>query len=86
MTTHVVWTEKAERSLRRLDRELVRRLRQAVMRLAETGHGDLVRLKPPFSGYRLRVGEWRMFVDLDNDSKTIIVLDVRPRGGAYNRD
>ena len=41
------WTESAEHDLRRLDRNVARRIRQAVLRLAETGQGDVVSLKPP---------------------------------------
>jgi mRNA interferase RelE/StbE len=32
-------------------------------------------------GYRLRVGDWRVLYDLDDGR--LIVLDVKPRGGAY---
>ena len=32
-------------------------------------------------GYRLRVGDWRVLYELEKDR--LIVLDVRPRGGAY---
>jgi mRNA interferase RelE/StbE len=32
-------------------------------------------------GYRLRVGDWRVLYELDNGQ--LRVLDVKPRGGAY---
>lgn len=32
-------------------------------------------------GYRLRVGDWRVLYDLLQDR--IVILDVKPRGGAY---
>jgi mRNA interferase RelE/StbE len=33
------------------------------------------------TGYRLRVGDWRVLYDLDG--QRLLVLDVKPRGGAY---
>jgi mRNA interferase RelE/StbE len=32
-------------------------------------------------GYRLRVGDWRVLYELND--RRLIVLDVKPRGGAY---
>lgn len=32
-------------------------------------------------GYRLRVGDWRVLYELENDR--VIIMDVKPRGGAY---
>lgn len=37
------------------------------------------------SGYRLRVGDWRILFDLDHDSKRLVVRDIETRGGAYRR-
>ena len=34
-------------------------------------------------GYRLRVGDWRVFYSLDAKAKTLTVEGVEPRGGAY---
>lgn len=33
-------------------------------------------------GYRLRVGDWRVI--FDEDGAVLAVLEVRPRGGAYD--
>ena len=32
-------------------------------------------------GYRLRVGDWRVLYELAKDR--LLVLDIKPRGGAY---
>jgi mRNA interferase RelE/StbE len=32
-------------------------------------------------GYRLRIGDWRVLYDLHNGR--ILILDIKPRGGAY---
>jgi len=33
--------------------------------------------------WRLRVGDWRVLFTLDDAARTMIVLRVLPRGGAY---
>lgn len=35
------------------------------------------------SGYRLRVGNWRVLYEIQNDRLVVLVVAVKPRGGAY---
>ncbi len=35
-------------------------------------------------GYRLRVGDWRVIYEIDDRRVVILVLDIKPRGGAYS--
>ena len=58
----LVWTRPALKDMKKLEPALARRLREAMIDLAETGHGDVVKLKdvrPP--EWRLRVGDRRAF-------------------------
>ena len=34
-------------------------------------------------GYRLRVGDWRVIYEIEDDRLIVLVLDVGPRGGIY---
>ena len=34
-------------------------------------------------GYRLRVGDWRVIYEIDNDEVVILVLKIFPRGEVY---
>ncbi|EDN68899.1 Plasmid stabilization system [Beggiatoa sp. PS] len=36
-------------------------------------------------GYRLRVGDWRVFYRLHNEQLEIIIMKIAPRGGAYKK-
>jgi mRNA-degrading endonuclease RelE of RelBE toxin-antitoxin system len=44
--------------------------------------GDVKKLKPPFKGFRLRCGEYRVFFDLKGDN-TVEITGVRHRKEAY---
>jgi len=42
------------------------------------------KLRHPIIGeYRLRVGDWRIFYDVDQESKTVVILRVMHRREAY---
>ena len=85
MSWQVTWAESARASLRKLDRQVAREVAQAVSRLAETGAGDFAYLRPPETGHRLRVRDWRVFLDMDNAAGTITVNRVERRDKAYKR-
>jgi mRNA interferase RelE/StbE len=38
---------------------------------------------PAIGEYRLRVGDWRVFYDVDEEAKTIVILRVMHRREAY---
>jgi mRNA-degrading endonuclease RelE of RelBE toxin-antitoxin system len=44
--------------------------------------GDIKRLKPPLTGFRLRCGDYRVFFD-QKDQRTIQITAVRNRRDAY---
>ena len=84
MTWTLLSTRPALRDMKKLDRRLARRIREGVVGLAETGSGDVVKLKgtsPP--EWRLRVGAHRVFFRFQGDAGEIRILCVRRRDGAY---
>ena len=57
----------------------------AIGRLAEDpGSADLRRLTGRAES-RLRVGDWRVIIELDIDARAIIIERILPRGRAYDR-
>ena len=84
MTWTLVWTRPALRDMKRLDPVLAGRVRDAVIELADTGRGDVAKLRdtrPP--EWRLRVGDRRVFFRFRGDLREIHVLRVRRRDQAY---
>ena len=84
MTWTLVRTRPVLRDMRKLDRATASRIRLAVIRLANTGPGDVARLtdaRPP--AWRLRVGDRRVFFRFRGDLQEIHLLRVRRRDDAY---
>jgi mRNA interferase RelE/StbE len=81
----VRYAARGEKDIARLDPPLRKRVLAALGNLAENHNdGSLRKLKGrPES--RLRVGEWRVLLELDQPGRTIIVKRVLPRGRAYGR-
>ncbi len=84
MSLQVDWTPRAQRDLARLDRPTRSRIVAAILKLAETNQGDVVKLagkQPP--EYRLRVGGWRVRFGWDQAVGVIVILHVFKRGQGY---
>lgn len=86
--TAPVWrvelTRIALRDLRRLDPPVRQRVQEALGTLAEDPHrpGQLRKLTGA-PEWRLRIGDWRALVLLDESARVIQVTRVLPRGRAY---
>ena len=83
MIWRIAYTDRAKRDFRALDRGIAARVSQALNRLAETGYGDVTRVRGWGETLRLRVGDWRVFFSWDRDENVIRVLSVRHRREAY---
>ena len=55
----------------------------AIDALAETGMGDVLRLKGLERQWRLRVGDWRVLFQFNRDDETFRVEAVVHRSRAY---
>lgn len=80
----LVYTLTSAKTLDRLPRNVAGLIRDKLRRLAADPFGpqpQAARLKgsPTF---RLRVGDWRVMYEIEDD--VVRVLDVKPRGGAYD--
>lgn len=84
MSYSIQWTREATRDIKRLDATLRKRIVRAVEELADHP-------RPPgckkLIGYvdtwRIRVGDWRILYRIDDKVLLVMILRVRPRGGAY---
>lgn len=77
-----IWEPAARADLRKLDRETAMRILLTLTRYGDTGEGDVKMLTDRDALYRLRVGKWRLFFDLDS-SNTVRIHGIDNRGQAY---
>lgn len=81
----ILLTKSADKTLRKLPRNTAQRIRRSLDDLATNPyaeHLDVTRLQNR-PGYRLRVGDWRVIYEIENDELMILVLRVGSRGEVY---
>jgi len=81
----VLFTKSADRTLRKLPRNTAQRIRRSLDDLATNPyaeHLDVTKLQNR-PGYRLRVGDWRVIYEIENDELIILVLRIGSRGEVY---
>jgi mRNA-degrading endonuclease RelE of RelBE toxin-antitoxin system len=78
----ILWSEEARADLRGIERQLALDILRCIDRFSSSHTGDIKKLKPPLTGYRLRCGEYRVFFDRSGEF-SIHILAVRNRKDAY---
>ncbi|MBS3088948.1 type II toxin-antitoxin system RelE/ParE family toxin [Candidatus Pacearchaeota archaeon] len=84
MKYEVRYDPKAEEQLRKLPKEISERIIKKMRYVGETGQGIEV-LKDEQYGFKIRVCDYRVLVDIVNNPNTIIVRYVDKRGRIYKR-
>ena len=80
----VYLTKNAERSYRLLDAKAKGRVKDALKKLTDFPVGvDAKKLKGFKNKYRVRMGEYRIIVELQKNA--IVVIDILPRKVAYRK-
>ncbi len=78
----VLWSPEARTELRAIDRETAMQILYCVDRYLSTRAGDVKKLKPPRTDFRLRCADYRVFFQ-PKDENTIEITGVRHRKDAY---
>jgi mRNA interferase RelE/StbE len=76
---------RPDTALARLDPQVKQRVLSAIGRLADDPRSAEVRRLKGRAESRLRVGDWRVIVELDVAARAIIIERILPRGRAYDR-
>ncbi len=81
----IVLTKQVHKILLKLPRNTANLIRQKLENLANDPYGDNPNVKKLHNrpGYRLRVGDWRVIYEIQDDELIILVLRVAPRGEVY---
>ena len=78
----VIWSINARANLRAIQRETAMQILRCLTRYLDNRSGDLKRLQPPFTGFRLRCGDYRLFFDFIKGT-AVEITAVRNRREAY---
>lgn len=82
MVYEIIWSESASRQLAKLDRSVAKRIVERVQSLESQPLRSLRRLVGvPY--YRLRVGDYRVIVEVAEGRLAVLVLKVGHRSSIY---
>jgi len=84
MAFEIIWSDSARRQLKKLDRPVARRIFEKVGELREDPLRYIQKLVNSPS-YRLRVGDYRVILDVHHDAVRILVLKSGPRESIHGR-
>lgn len=74
----VIWSESAEKQLKRFDRIIIKQIYRKVCELADDPYRNTRKLVGQ-DGYRLRVGDYRVIYRIDNNKLEILILKAGHR-------
>lgn len=86
MKYQIEYSRTAQKTLMKMPRNTAELIRQKIWEVADNPAQarNVKALHHEIAGYRLRVGDWRVFFDLVNGAPRVLaVIAIRPRGGAY---
>ena len=78
----VIWSPEARADIRAIERDIAIQILHCIDRYLGSRAGDVKKLKPPRTDFRLRCGDYRVFFDF-RDENAIEITGVRNRREAY---
>ena len=83
MTWSVLWSSKSARQLKKLDKKQARKIREAVLDITDNPFVAVRKLSNS-AFFRMRVGDYRIIMDLQQGKMIIFVVEVDHRRRIYN--
>ena len=85
MKFQIIWSESASKEFKKLDRTVANRIFKKVSQLSENPYYSNVTKMIGDPYFRLRVGDYRIIFDIQNDMLRILVLKVGHRKNVYKK-
>ncbi len=84
MTWQVIWSEKSIKQLEKVDKKNAQKIYDSVLECIEDPFRVVIRLaNSPF--YRMRVGNYRIILDLQQNKMIVFVVETDHRGQIYKK-
>ena len=84
MTYSVIFSDRARKQIKKLEREVQERIISALERIRIRPAAYVTKLVGD-PGYKLRVGDYRIIMDINNKELQILVLKVGHRKNIYEK-
>jgi mRNA interferase RelE/StbE len=78
----IVWSESAEKQLKKLDRSIAKQIYRKVGELADDPYRN-TKILVGIEGRRLRIGDYRVIYKIDNNKLEILILNTGHRKNIY---
>ncbi len=80
----IIWSVQASKQLKSLDRSIAKRIHEKVGQLRQNPERYVEKLvRYPY--YRLRIGDYRVILDIQKEMVRIMILKVGHRSSIYDR-
>ncbi len=81
----IIFAKEAQKALLRLPKNTAVLVRQKLEQLAIDPYAQITNAKKlqNRSGYRLRIGDWRVIYEIQNDELIVLVLKIAQRKEVY---
>jgi mRNA interferase RelE/StbE len=81
----ITFTTQATKALLKMPRNTALLIREKLNQVASDPFASIPNAKKLQGrpGYRLRIGDWRVIYEINQDEITIIVMKIAPRGEVY---
>lgn len=84
MTWQVIWSEKSVKQLEKIDKKTAQKIYNSILECIEDPFRFVIRLtNSPF--YRMRVGNYRIILDLQQNKMIVFVVEADHRGQIYKK-
>ncbi len=84
MPWQVIWSEKSVKQLEKIDKKDAQKIYDSVLECVEKPFRVVIKLaNSPF--YRMRVGKYRVILDLQQNKMIIFVVESDHRGQIYKK-
>ena len=84
MVWEVIWSEKSKKQLATVEKQIARRIRDRVLEIREDPYKAVKRLRG-MNLYSLRVGSYRVILNLMGRKMVIFVVSASDRAHVYDR-
>ncbi len=82
MTFEIIWSEPAIRELKKIDRSIGKRIYDKITLLRDDPYHNVIKLVN-FPYFRLRVGDYRVILDIKKNQLRILIIKIGHRKNIY---